>query len=73
MGNGATERHYIAAQAPTKDTQDSYWQMVWETGSHMVVSLAARHEENHCPGPPDNGTAIYGEVILSVKFYRYIK
>jgi hypothetical protein len=62
LGSGLTEKMYIAAQAPTKEMLDSYWQMVWETGSLVIITLCARHEENLGPGPPETGAVVYGDV-----------
>ncbi len=30
---------YIATQGPFKETTADFWQMVWETGAHIVVML----------------------------------
>ena len=62
LGSGLSEKMYIAAQAPTKEMLDSYWQMVWETGSLVIITLCARHEENLGPGPPETGAVVYGDV-----------
>jgi Protein-tyrosine phosphatase len=65
LGSGLSEKMYIAAQAPTKEMLDSYWQMVWETGSLVIITLCARHEENLGPGPPETGAVVYGDVSHS--------
>ncbi|XP_059471258.1 tyrosine-protein phosphatase non-receptor type 21 [Neocloeon triangulifer] len=70
LGNGISERLYIAAQAPTKEMLDSYWQMVWETGSLIIIALCARHEENHCPGLHDTGAIVYGDYQVQNNFVQ---
>lgn len=66
---GDRQRFYVAAQGPTSDTAESFWQMVWENHVGVVVMLTETRDErgrDRCyqywpTEEGDDGGASFGE------------
>ncbi|KAI6228903.1 hypothetical protein M3Y99_01169900 [Aphelenchoides fujianensis] len=41
---GGHLQQYVIAQAPMKNTVGDFWQMIWETGARLIVSLINPHQ-----------------------------
>ncbi|CAB3382009.1 Hypothetical predicted protein [Cloeon dipterum] len=70
LGSGISVRHYIAAQAPSRETLDLHWQMVWETGSLMIIALCTKHEQSHYPAQPSPEFTSYGDYQVQSNFLQ---
>ncbi|XP_064004321.1 receptor-type tyrosine-protein phosphatase C [Pogoniulus pusillus] len=64
-------RKYIAAQGPKDETTDDFWRMIWEQKATVIV-MVTRCEEgkrNKCAQywpSMENGSAIYGDIIVKI-------
>jgi protein tyrosine phosphatase len=41
---GSKTLRYIVGQSPMKSNLDDFWQMVWESGSEIIVCLVNPHQ-----------------------------
>lgn len=61
------EKAYIAAQGPLPTTFNSFWQMVWEQGSDVIVMVTNETERGRmkCHRYWPDATETYGEIEVS--------
>lgn len=57
-----TNRRYIATQAPTPQTFDDFWRVVWEQDARVIVMLTAEAEGGHIKSHSYWKTGNYGSL-----------
>lgn len=73
--NYVDKKKYIVTQGPEENYLSEFWQMVWESNSRFIVSLARENEngtEKYYPYFNDDKPLVYGNFSVTVKKIKTI-